>query len=526
MARKLSAAAVILIWLLVACYTAPATAPGGGNPAVQATAQYRAAEDAGATYQAFSYQATAASNDATRSVLVVTEQARVIANQTASASAATAESQAVRMTESSMAVAATGTALWQSIEGTRQSAVVSATGTAEARKATNDAILAADEARRQAQLRQAEDLRLEGRRVWNNVWPWLVALASALILVLGALFGISFLRRMQMEPIQVITANGRQYPLIQNSGQWQLVSSRSPAREDVPALPEPDGDMHPVPMPSLPDGHVLLLAETEGGKSTTMRAIMKHRQNVVVLDPHYAAGDWPGARVVGGGRNFEEIVAFLTQVHEEMNYRFQRLAEGVTQFPSMTIMTDEAVAIMQSSYGRRTLEIWPELVREARKVDLFLVLSTQSTRVKSLGIEGQGDVLKNFKHQFTLGQMAMDTYPELVEGMERPAVLRSGYSAPRPVIIPYDPNEDPKRRGTAVSSQPQTPLFNAPPVQPGVDTEWGYVDAGQVQMILQMKREGASGREIEEAVFGYPGGYAYHMVKAVLEKCGATATGA
>jgi hypothetical protein len=528
-ARKL-AIAVILI-LLAACEPSPysPTLPGQQfDPAAQATLGYRAAEDAAATYQAFSAEATAAANSATRNVLVVTETAQAIASATSGAATGTAESQLVRMTEASMAVEATGTALFQSIDATRQSVSVQATATAEARKALNDAVLAADEARRQMQQREADALRLQQQAMWNNIWPFLVAIGMVVFVVLAAVAGISMWKRMQVDPIQIITANGHEYPLVQSGQQWQMLPQPRLPNYDPVMLPDGNHHIRPQPVPPLPDGHVLILAETDGGKSTTMRAIIKARQNVIVLDPHYTAGDWLDAQVIGGGRDFGAIINCLDEVFMEMNRRFQVLKDGPATFPPITVVTDEVPAIMQSEYGREAKEIWPKLVREARKVDLFIVISTQSTRVKTMGIEGEKDVLENFKHSFILGRMAMDMYPELTDGMERPAVLRSGYDSPKPVIIPYVPEEDPKNPAFRRASSDRAPLFVASSGtrrSPGIETAWGYISGDQVETILQMKREGASGRAIEEEVFGYAGGYAYNMVKAVLEQY-ATATGA
>lgn len=51
----------------------------------------------------------------------------------------------------------------------------------------------------------------------------------------------------------------------------------------------------------------------------------------------------------------------------------------------------------------------------------------------------------------------------------------------------------------------------------GLQTQWGAVTAEQVRRILEMRQQGHSHRAIEIAVFGYPGGTAYHMVEAVYQ---------
>ena len=200
MGRRTAITIVILVCIFVACgplppavqqpnSTYPPTLPANlaGEAAAQATQQYRAAEDAAATFEALSAGATATSYTSTRSVLVVTEAAQAVASATAGAATSTAQSQVVRMTEAAMSIAATGTSQWQSIDATRQAVSMVATATAEAQKAANDAQLAADEARRVAQLREAEALRLERQRTWNRVLPIVVGGGVFVVaLLLGA----------------------------------------------------------------------------------------------------------------------------------------------------------------------------------------------------------------------------------------------------------------------------------------------------------------------------------------------------
>jgi hypothetical protein len=148
-------------------------------------------------------------------------------------------------------------------------------------------------------------------------------------------------------------------------------------------------------------------------------------------------------------------------------------------------------------------------LREGRKVNLFFAVSTQSTRVKTLGIRGEGDLLENFSYVIVLGKLAANDYPDLVAGMERPAVIRTINGA-KPVIIPHEPQ------------QPligHDPLFIAP--EPFADPN-NMTEATR-ERIRQLARELPSSRAIETAVFGYAGGAAYQAVKDVLN--GAT-TGA
>ena len=231
---------------------------------------------------------------------------------------------------------------------------------------------------------------------------------------------------------------------------------------------------------------------------------------MVVLDPHDDQATWENARVIGGGRNFTAIETYLEQMKQLLSQRYQQRSQGQRQFDPLTVATDEMPAIV-SALGRGIDEVWRMWLREGRKVGLYFVISTQSTRVKTLGIQGEGDLLENFSYVLVLGRLAVTTYPELVREMERPAIIRTINGA-RPVLIPY---------GSVSWEQPVAP---APGIagEPEMGTlPDGFADPNNLteaarQRIRTLARELPSQAAIERAVFGYNGGAAYRAVKEVL----------
>ena len=153
-----------------------------------------------------------------------------------------------------------------------------------------------------------------------------------------------------------------------------------------------------------------------------MFAVLKNRQQVIVLDPHNTPGSWGKAQVIGGGRDFESIGQFMQQMGQTLSQRYNQRARGVSQFEPLTVATDEMPAIV-AALGRRVDDVWREWLREGRKVGLFFVVSTQSTRVRTLGIRGEGDLLENFNYVLVLGKLAVNQYPDLVRQMNRPSVF-------------------------------------------------------------------------------------------------------
>lgn len=492
-----------ILWISIGLLTACATPLDGSyGPTPNAAATLAAVEVArqhaanAATIQ--SVEMTQQSAQATQQVLSVTQTAQSIATGTAQsiaqAQTATSESIAVRASEQALAGQATLAAI-----------AAHGTGTAVAQAAIAEQHLVEDEARRLALQREAEVAALEYQRVMNRLKPYLWSGFVLAFVLLAS--GVTYLLYQRSHPITVNDASGPRV-LIPANG-WQVL----PAPRPRPALPMPDVSADTavplIPLPPLTHGHVLIAGETGSGKSTAMLAIVKRRQQVVVLDPHDSPGSWGKAQVIGGGRDFERIGQYMQQMRHLLSHRYSQRAQGVSQFEPLTVATDEMPAIV-AALGQQVDEVWREWLREGRKVGLFFVVSTQSTRVKTLGIRGEGDLLENFNYVLVLGKLAVNQYPDLVRRMERPAILRT-IQGVRPVLIPDE-------RPSADSPVSSTPLFVAPTPQPN-----GYADPNNVTetvrvRIRQLAQELPSQAAVERAVFGYNGGAAYRAVKEVLDE--------
>ncbi len=179
--------------------------------------------------------------------------------------------------------------------------------------------------------------------------------------------------------------------------------------------------------------HVLLVGETHSGKSTAARALLSERavdDQICIIDPHVEPDDWGGLPVIGKALNYREIQYVLNVLLKEMKARYARRAEGDKDYPNLTIFMDELPAIMKHCTNGK--EVLGDLLREARKVNMRLVLMTQSTRVKTLGIEGEGDVLNNLCW-LALGDEAVKECKDAAT-LERPAAFEYK-GVTKPVIV-------------------------------------------------------------------------------------------
>lgn len=498
---------IILVLLLVSCSTDGTLsqtyldAPGAQATAVAAQQQADMIAQRAAEQQQAIERATAVAAEATR------QAQQAVANELA----AEATRQALEAEQQRLALEA---------EAARQALTAEATRQAIAAEA--ERLLVADEARRLAIAREADRQRVKYQIIMNTVKPIIWFVLALAVLAVGA--GIAYRLYNLSRPVNIQVAGGEMVTALP-SGAYQIYA---PRRLELPPPAPETADGRPILLPRLTDGHIMIVGTTGEGKSVALRELVDQRNNVVVLDPHHSPGAWGAAEVID---DYDAIEGYMLWMLQELDRRIEQRRQGQRDFTPLTVATEE-MPLLADRLGRACQVTWRRWMREARKFNLFMEVVTQSTRVKSLKIEGESDLLDNFKYVLQLGSSAVNDYPELVAGMERPAVLRSK-TAVTPVVIPYDPHKDPESPdfvpfylGDGRSAPANgTPLFTAPaPSGPrGMNTKWGYITPEQVEQIIDMYQAGESGRAIQQAVFGYPGGAAYHMVNHVLENS-ATAT--
>ena len=181
---------------------------------------------------------------------------------------------------------------------------------------------------------------------------------------------------------------------------------------------------------ALSKPHILVLGETGSGKSTLVKFLVSHAAAPsIVLDSHAAPDDWQNMNVIGMGRNYRAIGEAVSQLVNFMDARYQARSQGQKQFEPLLVLIDEFPAAA-ANLGKAFTDNIMLLVREARKVSIRLIILSQGSEVKTLGIEGQGSIRECFAI-VAIGKFATDRAKALkdeqvkqfIESAQYPAML-------------------------------------------------------------------------------------------------------
>lgn len=170
---------------------------------------------------------------------------------------------------------------------------------------------------------------------------------------------------------------------------------------------------------ALKANHLILLGESGSGKSTMARAFIGQTVGkVVAIDPHGRRKEWQ-CEIVGAGRNFDQIDGYFNAVLKEMDKRYKAYDVGLDTFEPLTVVVDEVTTLAKKC--KNWANFFTELATEGRKVGIRLMILIHGKGVKTLKLEGEGDLRHNLTFVY-LGKHAV-AQNKAAGDMARPAVM-------------------------------------------------------------------------------------------------------
>jgi len=233
----------------------------------------------------------------------------------------------------------------------------------------------------------------------------------------------------QAEVVAITGTNGSLAVSDTSGADWQTIQPVLRAPVMHPGMIPPPDKPKEIPVPKLlpaiePLDRIAIFGGMGCGKSELLKHLASSRStraDVIIIDSHAAPNTWPVGRVVGMGRDYSEIEAFLNAIMQELNNRYTQLSQGFTGFSPICIIIDEMTVLNQFVDAS---EIFKSLLCECRKVAIQMIVAGQSDRVRSLGIQGNGDLKQAFEAVVYLEKNG-DYYGNVYQGYSREPVKMS-----------------------------------------------------------------------------------------------------
>ena len=242
--------------------------------------------------------------------------------------------------------------------------------------------------------------------------------------------------------------------------------------------------------------HIAIVGGTGDGKSFTAENVSAILSGfLLVSHPHRKPSDYPNIKAIHcGGRNygewktdkpvnFKELIepspnsrisfASLVKTLElEMDRRYKLYEKGDENYPMVNVILDEmntCLAKIPEAIKGKDAPV-KNLIREARKVKLRLIMLLQDDSVEALQIQGEGSIRKCFRYvrlgefakvhakrqkdDFLMQWVAQQKHPILVE--EIPAIV-----IPKKTV--FEGNKSPDSPKTSNRSAPVSPSHSNVP---------------------------------------------------------------
>lgn len=184
----------------------------------------------------------------------------------------------------------------------------------------------------------------------------------------------------------------------------KLASAAGGGKEARKILDQPEISVEPGEISLLLEvqkyDRSLLVGGSGSGKTTLMQHMVEaQRGQVIVFDPHDDGVTWPeNATVVGGGEDWKAIADELQGLMELKSKRYKErfdVGKQPGEFDPLFFVADEWRNITQNCENAPpALKMF---LTDLRKVNMGMVIMSQSDRAEALGLKGSYDLLDGFE---------------------------------------------------------------------------------------------------------------------------------
>lgn len=264
----------------------------------------------------------------------------------------------------------------------------------------------------------------------------------------------------------------------------------------------------------------LIVGASNTGKSTMLRWLARSASQdgqVIVLDPHSPVDAWPpGCTVIGTGSRHDLIERALDELVHLMIQRYKQIGRGEMPEGShsrVTIIVDEWMSIAEQTRNAKSTLV--RLLTESRKAAFSVYIGSHSDRVRSLGLDGRGDLRRGFEiYHLDINMHSGERHAWLeVDGQRTPLALPGAYPAGHGRGHVRSNGHDNVR-----PSQALEPLRTLEEIGP--DGFLPPAPGSEAARVCQMYLEGHSLREITEAVWNNHGQFYNDKARRILEDHG------
>lgn len=218
-----------------------------------------------------------------------------------------------------------------------------------------------------------------------------------------------------------------------------------------------------------------------------------------VIGPKWDRGEWGGCYLLGGNGDFQAVELGISLVRQLVERRHADTTRGHKQHSIQPIFFDDWTPIVDAVPNARALVLEATTLYASVNVILYFIL--HSDTANAWGVDRKGAALKdNFIKLFIYPQY--DGQGQIIRSLTRGYIRFAGESVERPVK-----------------------LFTTQPISMGQAVELRANPAGPdgtAALILDLKAQGKSNREISQAIWG-PGKFGdfYNQkIEQVLSKYG------